>query len=101
MSIFGTIANDVRDVEARFRDFVDQHAATFDRVATTLEGLQNDPIVQALERAAGLPADARKLIADLIDKLAATQPTSGPVGIDAQPDPAPAPQQPAQAGAQA
>ena len=110
MSIFGTIATDVRnavtDVEAHVRDFTDKHLPMLESIAATVEHLQNDPIVQALEQGAGLSDATRHLIADFITKLAAVESQltgsgTGPVGIDAQPDPAPAPQQPAQAGAQA
>ena len=100
MSIFGTIATDVRnavtDVEAHVRDFTDKHLPMLESIATTVEHLQNDPIVQALEQATGLSAATRQIIAEFIAKIAAvegqlTGSGTGPVGIDAHPDPAPAP----------
>lgn len=58
------IENDIRTLTTHLTRTLDQHLPTIAAAA-------NDPIVQALENAAGIPMPARLAIAKLIDAIAA------------------------------
>jgi len=51
------------------KSFFDSHAAEIERVTAVAAAVDADPLMQAAQAAAGLPAGARQAIADALTRL--------------------------------